>query len=286
MYLFFLINKETNVIILSHPYLFSNKPDVYKYSEELLKDYPLTKYTYNLYNLTSSFNLFDDDTFLENYKLIYKNEHCKEPQLYPLIYVNGCCFEHSNILPSSNIKNLSFYSEFNIRRFLKDRSLSDIDMRRYHYSNCSIHHSDILVPLKSDKSLLHLFVCVKSLNHKQKILSICDDLTEAKNKLITSIIKNHDFYIENEKLTIIFPYYVYKIDKINEEYSKFNIHSKNWYDFINKLSLILTQNNKNIEDDLIIQDFIEKYKTYTEDDILPPIFKHELTRLYKLAIKE
>lgn len=294
MYVFFVREKTTNTFVIPNELLFLNRYDVHKIVNKIVDKFPAERFTYHLFSLSKKKNLFNEDVFLKKYKPLYLEEHNKNPQLYPLTLVKTCIFQRVQTFPMQ-ANDIPKYAKINIRRFLLDSAdLLPVDTRLYKSSNCIIYESQLHLYCKElivsyyNKKLSEedMFLCVKhTVTKGEEVIYVCNDLMQAVDVIITSIIKNHEFYIEDEFVNITYPYYLYRVNIKDDEYMNTCLFSHDWYNVIMSLSSSLDKTSVSLEEDTQIKVFLNNYQLCQHKHDLPPILLEELNGLLNLAIK-
>lgn len=286
MYVLLAQHKVSSFIFVPCCTMLANKYAI-KLDKNFLLRYPPHHYYYHFFHVLPSQNIFDKQMFMQHYKYFYIKAYKSDPNLYPINFVN----------PQTNIKRTRSQSHeypFLLMRYLQDaeESVPYELMACYQSTNCIVSvHDDIDVALDNamrtsriHRSYLNdfFYICSKKKDTTEIITSVNTNYQHALASTIWSIIKGHEFFIDDDSVHFVTQYKIYKVN--TNKNTEPDIHI-NWYEHIIHLSEILTSINPiEKQNKWYVRAVFDIYEDNAEN--LPPAFQEELNRLRsELAIK-
>lgn len=286
MYIYFTKNSK-NEYYISNPFnIFYSKKDAIIFAN---KNIILLNNSYvvqlNLYT-----NIFNDIIFLKYYKQIYIEEHIKYPIIYPIKYI----YEYFHIKKKDNF-------EYKINKTLELFLNSLEDCPNYCESNCIVNinknnyinnenniennennlennENNLENNTVENNNIEYIYICIhKTRENILYIYTITNNFIDALFLIIRVIIKQHEFYILDNKIIFLSTFWILKIniDKNNEYYPLDIIYKENWYDIIMNINLLLQKNNFVKEDIEYLLKETTKFNISYKNSI-PPILYEEL----------
>lgn len=276
MYVLFVQHKLSKCILVPFCRMFTNK-HLFRINIPFLKKYPPKYYYYYLCYVLPSRNIFDKHIFLHHYKYYYIKAYKVEPHLFPIKFVS----ENPNTHKNRNA--YSFEYSLPLLRYLQD------DKEFFSKANCVVFVRDTVDQALDDEMNIariqksafekndSFYICSKKHNNREIVLSVKTDLYNAIGFITSSIVKSHEFLINDDSVHFVNQYSIYKVD--SSHLSSF-VYQIDWYEHIIYLSYLM---NKQIieKDNKWYVHAIYDLFTIHKDDI-PPIFQDEMLRIRRV----